>query len=109
MQATVVPEAGMNLVSLVVAGVERLRMPEPLGPFMATARTGGVPLLHPWANRLRGDRYVFEGIEVDLGGFDGLKRDGTGLPMHGLLLRHGGWRVETTAGERGGIPAAELA
>ncbi len=107
-QATVVPEAGMNLVSLAVAGVERLRMPEPLGSFMATARTGGVPLLHPWANRLRGDRYGFEGIEVDLGGFDGLKRDGAGLPMHGLLLRHGGWRIETTAGERGGVVEGRL-
>lgn len=93
--ATVVPSAGMNLVSLVVAGRELLRLPLPLADFMAKPKTGGVPLLHPWANRLRGDRYGFQGVEVDLGSIDGLKRDGEGLPMHGLLLRFEDWKVSS--------------
>lgn len=93
--ATVVPSAGMNLVSLVVADRELLRLPLPLGDFMTKPKTGGVPLLHPWANRLRGDRYGFQGTEVDLGSIEGLKRDGGGMPMHGLLLRFEDWQVST--------------
>lgn len=94
-EAVVVPGAGMNLVSLKVDGREHLAMPLPLAEFMATERTGGVPLLYPWANRLRGDRYDFEGRTVDLSTLPHLKRDGAGLPMHGLLLRHAGWTLET--------------
>ena len=89
------------IVSLVVADRELLRLPLPLGDFMVKPKTGGVPLLHPWANRLRGDRYGFQGTEVDLGSIEGLKRDGQGLPMHGLLLRFEDWQVSSgdTAGE----------
>jgi aldose 1-epimerase len=92
--AVVVPSAGMNLTSLVVGGSDRLMLPLPLGEFMATAKTGGVPLLHPWANRLRGDAWSFDGVEVDLAAADGLKRDGAGLPMHGLLLRATDWSIQ---------------
>ncbi len=91
--ATVVPAAGMNLVSLVVDDLDRVTLPLPLEAFMGTAKTGGVPLLHPWANRLRADRWSFDGREVDLDGVEGLKRDGNGLPMHGLLLRETDWIV----------------
>lgn len=97
--ATIVPAAGMNLVSLEVDGVDRLALPMPLAEFMTTAKTGGVPLLHPWANRLRGDRWNFDGVEVDLAGVDGLKRDSGGLPMHGLLLRESGWSVSAVGEE----------
>ena len=95
--ATVVPAAGMNLASLVVGGEDRLVLPLPLGEFMATAKTGGVPLLHPWANRLRGDVWSFDGTDVDLAPIAGLKRDAAGLPMHGLLLRATDWSIEAAA------------
>lgn len=106
----VVPSAGMNLVSLEVAGKERLVLPMSLESFMKAPKTGGVPLLHPWANRLRGDRYEFGGVSVDLGPVEDLKRDGNKLPMHGLLLRRTEWevsRIETgppgSAGIQGSI------
>ncbi|MCH2161793.1 MAG: aldose 1-epimerase [Phycisphaerales bacterium] len=98
-RAEVVPGAGMCLVSLQVDGREHLAMPLPLGEFMGTERTGGVPLLYPWANRLRGDRYDFDGREVDLSTLEHLKRDGAGLPMHGLLLRYPHWEVEARVAE----------
>lgn len=91
--AVMVPSAGMNLVSLEFRGAERLVLPLPLASFMKAAKTGGVPLLHPWANRLRGDRYDVEGTSVDLGGIEDLKRDGNDLPMHGLVLRRAEWEV----------------
>lgn len=93
--AMVVPSAGMNLVSLCIDGEDRLVLPVPLSEFMLQPRTGGVPLLHPWANRLRGDRYEAVGRRVDLSGIPDLKRDGHDLPMHGLLLRATDWVVET--------------
>lgn len=94
--ATVVPSAGMNLVVLSADGQDRLVMPAPLPEFMETRRTGGVPLLHPWANRLRDDCYEVDGLQVDLSAVPDLKRDGNGLPMHGLLLRSDDWIVEAS-------------
>lgn len=91
---TVVPSAGMNLVSLALDGVDHLALPLPLPEFVASLRTGGVPILHPWANRLRGDRWSFDGREVDASCLPDLKRDGTGLPMHGLLLRESDWTID---------------
>lgn len=105
--ALVVPSAGMNLVSLSLDGQERLVLPTPLPEFMARQRTGGVPLLHPWANRLRGDRYEAGGREVDLAGVSGLKRDGNGFPMHGLVLRTSDWAVEAVDSSSGDAAAVE--
>ena len=102
-----VPSAGMNLVSLSVDGEDRLVLPAPLEKFMAAPRTGGVPLLHPWANRLRGDRYEAGGRRVDLSGIPDLKRDGNGLPMHGLLLRADDWGLETSEASDGGAAIIE--
>ncbi|MDA1026472.1 MAG: aldose 1-epimerase [Planctomycetota bacterium] len=92
--AMVVPAAGMNLVSVGIDGREMLRLPIALEEFMSTQKTGGVPLLHPWANRLRGDIVEHAGVSVDLAAVPGLKRDGNGLPMHGLLLRFDAWELD---------------
>lgn len=93
-RVVVVPAAGMNLVSVGIDGREMLRLPIPLDEFMSTQKTGGVPLLHPWANRLRGDVFEQDGMRVDLAAVPNLKRDGNGLPMHGLLLRFEAWELE---------------
>lgn len=95
LEAEVVPGAGMCLASLEIDGRPQIAMPLPLAEFMGTLKTGGVPLLYPWANRLAGDVYAFDGREVDLANVPDLKRDGSGLPMHGLLLRYPGWTIET--------------
>ena len=89
----IIPGAGMSVVSLIFQGAEHLAMPLPLNEFMRSPHTGGIPLLYPWANRLRTDQYRFESEEVDLSGIEGLKRDGVGHPMHGLLLRFDEWSV----------------
>ncbi len=93
-RAVVVPAAGMNLVSVAIHGREMLRLPMALDAFMHTQKTGGVPLLHPWANRLRGDAFQEDGVAVDLAAVPDLKRDGNGLPMHGLLLRFDAWELD---------------
>ena len=93
-ETEVVPSAGFGLVSLRFEGQELLSMPLPLDEFMKEAHTAGVPLLYPWANRLRGDHYSFEGKNVDLSDIPNLKRDEHDLPIHGLLLRFSRWNLE---------------
>jgi galactose mutarotase-like enzyme len=70
----------------------------------------GIPFLHPWANRLGADHFELAGRAVDLS-LEGLhvKRDGSGLPMHGLLTAARGWQVgEHLELEDGGILAASF-
>gem|GEM_PF-156945 len=97
-QAIVEPRAGCAVVSMLVDGREWLRLPEPLESFLRHDRTGGVPLLFPWSNRLRSDRYDALGHAVDLQRTERVHRDGDGRPMHGVLLRWDRWRIEHGAG-----------
>jgi aldose 1-epimerase len=87
------PRGGCVATSWLVDGTEVLALPAPLETFLASARTGGIPLLYPWANRLRTDRFEAAGRTVDLSRVPNLKRDGNGLPMHGLLLRWKAWHL----------------
>jgi len=52
----------------------------------------GIPLLHPWANRLGGFRYAFDGTTVELDRAD-LYIEEHGLPLHGLREAVTGWEV----------------
>lgn len=87
------PRGGCVATSWLVDGVEALALPAPPEAFLASARTGGLPLLYPWANRLRGDTFNAAGAAIDLSRVPNLKRDGNGLPMHGLLLRWKAWHL----------------
>jgi galactose mutarotase-like enzyme len=87
----IAPALGGCATSWVVAGRERLALPAPLASFAASAKTGGVPLLAPFANRLRSDRFAWRGRDVDVARARGLKRDGNGLPIHGFLVRNTAW------------------
>lgn len=93
--ATFVPEAGMIGCSLRAGGEELLGQRGGLAKYVGSGSTMGIPFLHPWANRLGASRFELAGRAVDLD-HPGLavKRDGAGLPMHGLLTAIGGWAVE---------------
>ena len=88
-----VPDAGMVGLSWTVAGEEVLARPCGREEFLASARTGGLPLLYPDANRLGADAFAVCGRQVELSRVPSLKRDGAGHPIHGLLLRRGGWSL----------------
>ena len=90
---TIEPRGGCVATSWLVDGAEVLALPAPLEAFLASARTGGIPLLYPWANRLRTDRFTAADRPIDLSRVPDLKRDGNGLPMHGLLLRWKAWHL----------------
>jgi aldose 1-epimerase len=87
LEATFVVGAGMVGCSFRHHGAELL---DPRGGVAKYARTGstmGIPLLHPWANRLECLAYAAAGRSVSLDPSSGLLHlDEAGLPMHGLLL-----------------------
>lgn len=83
LQATFVPHAGMLGASLMHDGDELLDRRDGLAAYVEQGRTMGIPLLHPWANRLDGERYTVGGYEVVLP--PGLPHEEHGLPIHGVL------------------------
>jgi aldose 1-epimerase len=101
LEATFVPGAGMVCCSLRHAGEELLAQRAGLREYAEKGRTMGIPLLHPWANRLAGWSYEALGRSVDLHRLEGgvVKADGdTGLPIHGALP--GPWRLVETGDGR---------
>ncbi|MBS1843765.1 MAG: aldose 1-epimerase [Actinobacteria bacterium] len=108
LEAIFVPEAGMICCSLRHRGEELLGQRNGLRAYVDHYSTMGIPFLHPWANRLAGDRFEVDGRAVDLTLPDlPVKRDDNGLPMHGLLSAAPGWRVGRHAElDDGGMLAA---
>ncbi|MDG2055602.1 MAG: aldose 1-epimerase [Phycisphaerales bacterium] len=92
---SICPAAGMCVVGMTVAEKEYVHLPLPLGEFVASQHTGGIPLLYPWANRLRSDHYEVNGQAVNLADHALVHRDGNGLPMHGLLVRFDQWKIDS--------------
>ena len=95
LEASFVPEAGMVGCSLLHHGEELLGQRGGLATYVAERSTMGIPLLHPWANRVAERRFPVAGREVDLWEHPGLYTLGPkGLPIHGLLAAAGGWSIE---------------
>ena len=89
-----VPSVGMVGVSLFGAGRELLGQLGGLDAYATRGSSFGIPLLHPWANRLGGFTYAAAGREVALdAGMKRLRVDGHGLPIHGVLAAYKGWEV----------------
>jgi aldose 1-epimerase len=95
LDATFLPDFGMNGVSLRYRGAEHLALPGGLSA-LGAGTTLGLPLLAPWANRLAMRRYRAAGVDVNLRGLR-LTTDDNGLPIHGLLVGKPGWGIERRA------------
>ncbi|HSQ00167.1 MAG TPA: aldose 1-epimerase [Candidatus Dormibacteraeota bacterium] len=103
LQAAFVPALGMIGCSLRHRGDELLGQRGGLAKYAASGSTMGIPLLHPWANRLAGYAYRVGGHEVAIAAANPrLHRDGNGLPMHGLLAACPHWRVSERHADDGG-------
>ena len=83
----------MVCASLRHAGEELLDRRAGLRAYRGMGAVMGVPLLHPWANRLARDEMVLGGRRVRLPGPPSVWRYEHGLPIHGLLGAHPGWSV----------------
>src|SRR3954462_7097665 len=100
---TWVPSAGMVCASWIVDGHELVGQRGGLEKYKRTGSTFGIPLLHPWANRL--DREIDSPL---------VRRDPNGLPIHGVLAASPYWepvsatsaRLDVAArrGQRRGFP-----
>ena len=94
LNARFLPAFGMLGVSLRHRGAELLRRVDDLDAAAAKGSTAGIPLLHPWANRLAGPSYRAAGRRVELAPTSPLLHlDGNGLPMHGVPWARLAWRV----------------
>ncbi len=95
LDAAFVPAAGMVGCSLQHRGEELLGQRGGLATYVADRSTMGIPLLHPWANRVAKRHFRAAGREIDLWAHPGLTSlDPHGLPIHGLLAAADGWSVE---------------
>jgi aldose 1-epimerase len=95
LEAAFVPTAGMVGCSLRHDGEELLGQRGGLARYVADHSTMGIPLLHPWANRVARRRFSVAERTVDLWAHPGLYTLGPkGLPIHGLLAAADGWSVE---------------
>jgi len=94
LEAVFLPGHGMLGASLRHRGMEMLRRVEDLDGAAASGSTAGIPLLHPWANRLSGFRYRAAGQEVNLDPSSPLLHlDAHGLPMHGVPWCRLAWEL----------------
>jgi galactose mutarotase-like enzyme len=93
------PGLGMVGCSLRHRGDELLGQLGGLAAYRDRQSTFGIPLLHPWANRLSGFTYTAAGRTVELDPASAVvHRDGNGLPMHGVDASARDWAVvERTA------------
>jgi galactose mutarotase-like enzyme len=94
LRASFLPGAGMIGYSLTHRGDELLVQRGGLDAWRGTGRSFGLPLLHPWANRLRDWRYACAGRAVTIDRSRGIVRaDEHGLPIHGALAAAEDWDV----------------
>jgi aldose 1-epimerase len=102
LRAVFVPAAGMIGCSLQHRGDELLVQRGGLDAWRGTGRSFGLPLLHPWANRLRDWRYVAAGRAVTIDRSRGIVRaDEHDLPIHGALAAAEDWDVVDAGADAG--------
>ena len=87
-------------------GAELLAHPVSLQLHVSRGEPAGIPLLHPWANRLASPRYEVAGrrVRLDLSA-PNVHTDPGGLPIHGLVIGCPCWDVleHTTDRVRAGL------
>jgi aldose 1-epimerase len=94
LRAGFAPDAGMVGYSLTHRGDQLLGLRGGLPAYVERGSSFGIPILHPWANRLSGMRYTAGGREVRLEPERSpLHLDANGLPIHGLLAASPHWSL----------------
>ncbi len=95
------PTAGMVCCSLRSGGAELLGQRKGLARYAESGSTMGIPLLHPWANRLARPGYRIGDVDVSVPVASArVHDDGQGLPIHGLVAGIDAWQIETFAADR---------
>jgi aldose 1-epimerase len=98
--ASYAPHVGMVCASLRHDGEELLGQRSGLQAYAEKGSTFGIPLLHPWANRLEAWELEVLGRPVRLDGSPFVRADEHGLPIHGMLAASPRWTVLEQTTER---------
>jgi galactose mutarotase-like enzyme len=94
LEATYLPGLGMVGCSLLHEDEQVLELRGGPAAYEERGSTFGIPLLHPWANRLDGFEYEALGRRVAIDrASPRLHTDENGLPIHGLLAANPDWTV----------------
>jgi len=89
------PQQGMICVSLTHRGDELLRLGDEVDDAAISGRSVGIPLLYPWANRLRGTSYRALGRAVELEpDSPWLLTDWNGTLLHGVPWSRLTWQTQ---------------
>lgn len=95
LRAGFAPGTGMVGYSLLHRGHELLGQRSGLAGYRERGSSFGIPLLHPWANRLSARAYSVAGREGVLDpGRSPVRLDPGGLPIHGLLAASRLWELD---------------
>lgn len=101
LRARFVPEANLVCDSLTHRGVQLLHTGRGVQAYAEQGKTMGVPLLHPWANRLAAPAYTVGETAVALPAPAGrYALDPAGLPIHGALPGLLRWEVTERESDR---------
>jgi aldose 1-epimerase len=101
LEALFLPRAGMLCASLRHRGDEMLGRVENIEAAAAKGSTAGIPLLHPWANRIAGLAYRAAGRSITLDRSSPLLHfDDRGLPMHGVPWPLLAWETVAASQDR---------
>lgn len=103
-EAEFVPDANMVCYSLRHGGAEWLEQRLGLDAYVEQGKTMGIPLLHPWANRLERPGYAVAGKEVSLPQGDARIRLDGDRPIHGVMPGFLQWEL-VGAPERSSVKA----
>lgn len=109
-EAAFAPGLGMIGCSLRHRGEEILGQRKGLRAYAETGSSMGIPLLHPWANRLDGLSFRAPGGDEVVLDPDRspLRLDGNGLPIHGVLAASPHWEVVERAAVEGAATLVAL-
>ena len=93
-EVTIVPSFGNRAIGMLVDGQNILYVPSSDPAQLKADRSlNGIPFLAPWANRMpdgfwaNGKQYLFNTA------LDSIRRDGNGIPIHGMLTASPFWEV----------------
>ena len=109
LEATFSPANGMVCSALRHRGEEVLGERRGLDVYVEAGKTMGIPLLHPWANRLGGFAYSVDGVDVEISrDSPEVRLEEHGLPVHGLVSALHEWEV-VESGDMRLVAGRELA
>ncbi|OPX28495.1 MAG: hypothetical protein B1H08_05820, partial [Candidatus Omnitrophica bacterium 4484_171] len=92
---SLIPSRGATITSFKAKDTQILYCPD-------ITKSGGIPILWPYANRIRNSVFTFQGKTINLKGVQGTKDDGNGNVYHGMV-RYESWEVEEIGQNEEGI------